>query len=185
MYLNISQISVDSGHRVKNLEKSLETAMFRPKPSAGYQGVLFTRYHESSPVVSRRRGDILNFNLCQKTYVDSEQAARKRNTDGNRSSVSSEGFCENEPDGDMMSEGDVAAMVAASAGRVGVGVGAGAGVAAGAEAAAETDSQEGGGSDSSTSSSNSHGASNSSSGSRPHPKRRSDSKDPKGACREP
>jgi len=38
MYLNISEISVDISQRVKRLEKSLKTAMFRPNPTAGYHG---------------------------------------------------------------------------------------------------------------------------------------------------
>jgi len=38
IYLNISQVPVDSGQRVKKLKKSLKKAMFRPKPTAGYQG---------------------------------------------------------------------------------------------------------------------------------------------------
>jgi len=34
IHLNFSQISVDSGHGVKNFEKLLKTAMFRPNLTA-------------------------------------------------------------------------------------------------------------------------------------------------------
>ena len=42
MYLNISQIWSES----KILENLLKTAMFRPNPKVGYQGLLYTGYYE-------------------------------------------------------------------------------------------------------------------------------------------
>jgi len=58
IYLNIREISVDSGQRVKKLEKLLKTAIFRPNRTPGYegylpdisQGLLYTGYHEFSPL---------------------------------------------------------------------------------------------------------------------------------------
>jgi len=59
IYLNISQISVDSGHRVKKkLEKLLKTVMIRPNTTAGcqgYQGLLNTGYHELLPLAFTSR----------------------------------------------------------------------------------------------------------------------------------
>jgi len=75
--ISIRHISVDSLAKSKNLEKLLKTAMFRPNLTAGYQpdisrqgyqGFLYTRYHELLPLgenaynnFARTRGWLHNF----------------------------------------------------------------------------------------------------------------------------